>query len=130
MRSSIATLLSPNNPISNVVIQTMASAIMNWAAVTNRRLHRAAIHNNIGKIETRATSSHGAPGMKIKSELAAAKINRAAVPSTDFLRDGGSRAMVMRPITNGATAMIPMASDPNQWYQIVRADVADWWNNK
>ena len=84
----------------------MASAIMNWAAVTNRRLHRAAIHNNIGKIETRATSSHGAPGMKIKSELAAAKINRAAVPSTDFLRDGGSRAVVMRPITKGATAMI------------------------
>ena len=68
--------------------------------------------------------------MKIKSEHVTARSDRAALPSTDSLSDGGSRAMATRPITNGATVTMPTASDANQWYQIVRADAADRWNNK
>ena len=126
----IAMLWSPNDPISNVVIQTIASATMNAAAAAKYGLQRAAIHNNIGKIETRATSSHGARCMTTRRRFAKASVVRATAPSTVSLSDGKSRATATRPITNGAIVTMPIASDANQWYQIVRADAVDWWNNK
>ena len=68
--------------------------------------------------------------MKAKTEHVMARSVRATLPSTVSLSDGGSRVMATRPITNGATVTMPTASDANQWYQIVRADAVESWNNK
>src|SRR5262249_40313930 len=45
------------------------------------------------------------------------------------LRGGGSRRTLARPITNGATVIMPTESDTNQCCQVVHIGTVGLWNN-
>jgi hypothetical protein len=59
----------------------------------------------------------------------AASTTSAAVPSMSSLRRGGSRTAAASPITSGATATMPTASDANQSRQVVSIGAVGLWNS-
>jgi hypothetical protein len=53
----------------------------------------------------------------------------APTPSMISWRGGGSRTASARPITTGATVIMPTASDANQCCQVVQIGAIGLWNN-
>src|SRR5215472_17400789 len=112
----------------NVVVQTIVRAQTNVAAAAKNGLQRAAIHSNRGKTAATAISSaQGALGKLITSALRAVRIARAEAPSINSFLGIGS-VLDGSPIKNGATVMMPIASDVNQCHHTDNADAVEVWN--
>src|SRR5215471_7082614 len=113
-----------------VVVQTIESATMNAAAAAKTGRQRAASHSKSGN--SRAVGAavvQGSCGMKTTTALIAVSVASAKIPSMSSLVDGGSRTAEAIPMSNGATAMMPNASDAIQCSQIVSGGVSEEWNN-
>src|SRR6266481_8005577 len=116
--------------MSKVIVQTIVSETMNAAAATNPGRQRAASHSRIGN--SRATGTivcHGFGGIETMITVSAANPASAATPSMISWRGGGSRTASARPMTSGATVMMPTASDANQCCQVVQIGAAGLWNS-
>src|ERR1700722_19547679 len=115
MRSAIGKSASPKMPMPNVVVQTIVSATIKAAAAANTGLQRAASHSNSGNSAAMGTTvAQGSRGRKMMTPLNKASVASAAPPSMTSRRGGGSRADESSPISNGATVMMPRASEVNQ----------------
>src|SRR6267378_4344966 len=113
-----------------VIVQMIESETMNTAAAANPGRQRAAIHTRIGNSKAIGrTVFHGSGGIKTMMMVNAANTTSATTPSTNSLRGGGSRTASARPMTSGATVMMPTASDANQWCQVVQIGAVGLWNN-
>jgi hypothetical protein len=99
-----------------VVVLTIAIAAMKLAAAENIGEQRAASQRSTGK--TRASGSaavHDSRGVKTASAPLTAPSNiRAAVPSASSGRAGIFRQAAANPISSGASARMPRASEANQ----------------
>src|SRR5215468_241870 len=115
----------------NVVVQTIASETINAAAAANTGRQRAASHSRIGNSRTTGTTgSHGSGGSEtMMTVITAANATSATTPSMISLRRGGSRRDSARPITSGATVMMPMAPDANQCCQVTPIGAVGLWSN-
>src|SRR5215471_20013068 len=106
-----------------VIVQTIVSETMNAPAAAHAVAQRAAIHSMIGNSRATGTIvSHGSGGSETMMIVIAANDDSATTPSTILLRGGGARKTSVTPITNGATVMMPTASDANQCRQVVHID--------
>src|SRR5262249_23239214 len=114
-----------------VIVQTVVSERMNAAAAANTGRQRAVSHSRIGSSRAAGrTVCHGSGGSKTTMMVVtAANATSATTPSMISLRGGGSRWALARPITTGATMMMPMASDANQCCQVVKTGAVGLWNN-
>src|SRR6478672_11930396 len=93
----------------------------NAAAAAKTGRHRAATHNNIGNSSaTGATVFQESSGSEMEIPVMTASAASALAPSISSLRGGGCRIAAASPITSGATAMMPIASDANQCSHVVR----------
>src|SRR5512135_1573589 len=103
-----------------IVAQTTVSETIKAPAAAKTGRQRAASHNNIGNNSAPGTKvCQGVFGSEIIIPVTAESIKSAVAPSTNSRRGGGSRAAAASPITSGAIAMIPRASDANQCHQLV-----------
>src|SRR5216684_4111718 len=113
-----------------VIVQIIASETMDTAAAANPGRQRAASHTSIGNSKAIGrTVFHGSGGTKMMMMVSAANIMSVTTPSTISLRGGGSRTASARPMTSGATVMMPTISDANQCCQVVQIGAAGLWNN-
>src|SRR5262249_45380502 len=114
-----------------VIVQTAVSETMNAAAAANTGWQRAVSHSRTGSSNAAGrTVCHGSGGNKtMMTIITAANAASATTPSRISLRGGGSRRALARPITSGATVIMPMASDANQWCQVVQIGAVGLWNN-
>src|SRR6266853_4751528 len=113
-----------------VIVQTIVSETMNAPAAASTGRQRAASHSRIGN--SRATGTivcHGFGGSETMMTVIAANATSATTPSMISLRGGGSRTAWARPMTSGATVMMPTASDANQCSQVVQIGAVGLWNN-
>src|SRR5258708_7550192 len=116
--------------MSNVIVQIIVSETMNVAAAANPGRQRTASHSRIGKSKAIGrTVFHGSGGSKTMMTVITASATSATAPSMISLRGGGSRKAPARPITSGATVMMPMASDANQCCQVAQIGAVGLWNN-
>src|SRR6267154_5086319 len=114
-----------------VIVQTVVSETMNAAAAVNTAWQRAVSHSRIGSSRAAGrTVCHASGGSEtMMTAITAANATSATTPSRISLRGGGSRRALARPITSGATMMMPTASDANQWCQVVQIGAVGLWNN-
>src|SRR5216684_1316553 len=113
-----------------VIVQTIASETMNAPAAANTGRQRAASHSRIGNSRVTGTIvCHGFGGSETMMTVIAANATSATTPSMISLRGGGSRTAWARPMTSGATVMMPTASEANQCSQVVQSGVVGLWNN-
>src|SRR5713101_6014527 len=116
--------------MSNVIVQIIVSETRSTAAAANPGRQRTASHSRIGNSKAIGrTVFHGSGGSKTMMTVIAANTMSATTPSTISLRGGGSRKDSARPITSGATVMMPTESDANQCCQVVQIGAAGLWNN-
>src|SRR6266446_9767843 len=116
--------------LPKVIAQIIASEAMNTAAVANPGLQRTASHSRIGNSKAIGrTVFHGSGGSKTTMTVIAPNTTSATTPSMISLRGGGSRTASARPMTIGATVMMPTASDANQCCQVVQTGAVGVWNN-
>src|SRR5262249_53967411 len=114
---------SPKRPYPKVIVHTAANATMSPAEAANTGGQRAATQNAkgntklIGKIVNQCSVGELNP-----SALTKAIATSATSPSSNCRFSGGLCAIVMSPITTGATVTTPRASDANQANQILGAD--------
>ena len=102
----------PKCPMPKVIAQTIVRDTMNAAAEAKTGRQRAASHSSSGKSSaTGTTISHGSGGREIIIPVVANTAASATPPSMSSLRGGGARMAEVRPITTGATVMMPSASD-------------------
>src|SRR5258706_563158 len=104
-----------------VVVQTIVTETMNAAAAANTGRQRAASHSKIGN--SRATGTmvcHGSGGSETMMTVITTNASSATTPSRISLAGGGLRRDSARPITSGATVMMPTASDANQCCHVVQ----------
>src|SRR6266478_165168 len=97
-----------------VIVQTIVSETTNAAAAANTGRQRAAIHSRIGN--SRAPGRivcHGSGGSETIVAVIIANTRSATTPSTICLLGGVLRRASARPITSGATVIMPTASDAN-----------------
>ena len=114
-----------------VVWDPAVSATMNATAAAKTGLQRAVTHNNNGKNKPAgSTAIHGSRGNKTMIPLAMMSRTNIAAPSLISWCGGGSRSAETSPIKSGATVTMPIASDRNQWCQIVRKEVDELWNSR
>src|SRR5215467_12921769 len=114
----------------NVTVQTIASEAMNAAAAANTGWQRAASHRIGNNRATGATISHGFCGSETMMKvITAANATSAALPSMISSRRGGMRSAAARPITSGATVMVPMAPDANQRCQMTQNGAVGLWSS-
>src|SRR5262249_55064520 len=100
------------------------------APAANTGWQRAASHSRIGNSRaTGATVSQGSDGSETMVTVITANTTSPTFPSRISLRGGGARRALARPITSGATVIMPTASDANQCRQIVQADAIGLLNN-
>ena len=93
---------------------------MNAPAAAKTGRQRAASHNNKGNSSALGTTVfQGSCGSEIIIPVIAASSASAVVPSMSSFRGGGSRTAAASPITSGATATMPTASEANQCHQVV-----------
>src|SRR5262249_29201232 len=104
-----------------VTVQTIVSEAKKAATAANTARQRAASHR-IGNIRaTGATISHGARGSEtMMAVITVANATSATTPSMISLRGGGRLNACARPITTGATVIMPTAPDPNQCCRVVQ----------
>src|SRR5215475_1637783 len=114
-----------------VIVQTIVSEAMNAAAAANTGWQRAVSHSRIGSSRAaERTVCHGSGGSKtMMTIITTANAASATRPSTISLRGGGLRRASARPITSGATVMMPTASDANQCCQVIHIGADGLWNN-
>src|SRR5215468_4235503 len=115
--------------MSNVIVQIIVSETMSTAAAANPGRQRTASHSRIGNSKAIGRIVfHGSGGSKTMMTVIAANTMSATTPSMISLRGGGSRTASARPITSGATVMMPTPSDANQCSQVVQTGVVGLWN--
>src|SRR5437660_847394 len=103
-----------------VVAQTIVRLTMKTATAAKNGRQRAASHKSGGNNRaTGTTVAKSSGGNEMTNPLIRASAATAAAPSVSSLREGGSRATEARPITSGATVMMPSASEPTQCCQMV-----------
>src|SRR6516165_10014205 len=103
-----------------IVVQTIVVETTNAPAAENAGRSRAASHNKIGNSQVIGnTVSQRERGSKMINPVIAARTTSAKIPSMTSLRGDGRRATAVSPITRGATAMMPIASDKNQCCQVL-----------
>src|SRR5205814_6192028 len=92
------------------------------AAEVNAGRQRADSHNRSGNnSSTGITRSHQASGKtKMIAAIAAATAMSPTRPSMTSRRGAGTRTTDASPIINGATVMMPIASEENQCCQVTR----------
>src|SRR5260370_26325504 len=113
-----------------VIVQIIASETMNTAAAANPGRQRAASHARIGNSKAIGrTVFHGSGGNKTMMTVIAANTRSATTPSMISLRGGGSRTASARPITSGATGMMPTTSDANQGCHVAQIGAVGLWDN-
>src|ERR1700743_1198718 len=113
-----------------IVVQTIVSDTMNAPAAAKTGCPRAASHRNTGNSSAPGTTvCHGCSGSETMIPVIAANTANAPVPSTISLRGGGARMAAANPITTGATATMPTASEANQCRQIVSIGTVGLWNS-
>src|SRR5262245_34951697 len=114
-----------------VIVQTIISETMNAAAAANTGWQRAVSHSRIGSSRAAGrTVCQGSGGSKTTmTAITAANATSATTPSKISLAGGGLRRALARPITSGATMMMPMASDANQCCQVVQTGAVGLWNS-
>src|SRR5215467_14337457 len=113
-RSVIGTLGSPKWPLPKMVVQTIVMETRNAPAAEKDGSQRAASHNNIGNSQVIGnTVSQSSRGSQMINVVVIASAASASAPSIISLSGGGRRTMAANPITSGATAMMPTASDAN-----------------
>src|SRR6267154_5439601 len=116
--------------MSKVIVQTIVSETMNAAAAANPGRQRAASHSRIGNSSaTGIIVCHGFGGSETMITVSATNPASAATPSMISLRGGGSRTASARPITSGATVMMPTTSDANQCPHVVQIGAVGLCNN-
>src|SRR5258708_13873245 len=117
--------------MQKVSYQTVERETMTAAAAENTGWQRAVSHSRIGSSRAAGcTVCHGSGGSKtMMTVITAANATSATTPSRISLRGGGSRRALARPITTGATVMIPTASDANPRCQAVQSGAVGLWNN-
>ncbi len=94
---------------------------MNTAAAANTGWQRAAIHSRNGNSRAGGSAgSHDSGGSKSVTAFITANTTSATMPSMISLGGGGLRGALAKPITSGATVMMPMASEANQCPQVVQ----------
>src|SRR5271169_4373243 len=107
-----------------VVVQTIETLTMNAAAAAKTGRQRAATHNRgANNMATGPIVARSSERENIASPLASASAATARAPSTSSVRDGRSREADASSINNGATVIIPSASETNQCRQIVNIGV-------
>src|SRR5260370_31438804 len=117
-------------PMPNVVVQTIVSATMKTAAAEKTGRQRAASQSNSGNSAvTDTTIVQVSRCRNMISPLIAVSVTSATTPSMRSPRGDGSRVAEARPANSGATVTMPSASEANQWYQVVRTDAVELWNN-
>src|SRR5271169_3936086 len=95
-----------------VVVQTIETLTMNAAAAAKTGRQRAASHNRgANNTATGPTVAKSSERRKIASPLASASAATAKAPSTSSLSGGRSRDADASSISNGATVIIPSASE-------------------
>src|SRR5215469_8207587 len=103
-----------------VVVQTIVVGTTNAPAAENAGRSRAASHNKIGNSQVIGnTVSQSSRGRKMIITVITARARSAKTPSMTSLRGDGRLATAVSPITRGATAMMPIASDANQCCQVL-----------
>src|SRR3984957_14296547 len=113
-----------------IAAQTIVSDAMNAPAAAKTGWQRAASHSSTGNSSAPGTTvCHGCSGNETMIPVIAANTASAPVPSTISLRGGGLRIAAASPITNGATATMPTASEANQCRQIVSIGTVGLWNS-
>src|SRR5215469_13541895 len=106
-----------------IVVQTIVLETTNAPAAENAGRSRAASHNKMGNSQVIGnTVSQNSRGRKMINTVITASAGSAKTPSMTSLRGDGRRATALSPITRGATAMMPMASDANQCCQVLSID--------
>src|SRR5712692_4046215 len=116
--------------LPKVIAQIIASETMSTAAAANPGRQRTASHTRIGNSKAIGrTVFHGSGGSKTMMTVIAANTKSATTPSTISLRGGGSRTASARPMTSGATVMMPTMSDANQCCQVDQTGAVGLWNN-
>src|SRR5215813_207927 len=107
-----------------VVAQTINRQTRKTAAAVKTGRQRAASHSSGGNNRaTGITVAKRFDGRNIANALISVSAAAATTPSMNSLREGLSRTTEVNSITNGATAMIPSASDSIQCCQVVNIDV-------
>src|SRR5262249_2854238 len=118
-RSVIGKLRSPKKPTPKIVVQTIVMETMKAPMAEKAGRQRAASQNKIGNSQVIGDSvSQGSRGSEMTSPVIITSVTSANVPSTTSLRGDGRRTTAASPITSGATAMMPIASDANQCCQV------------
>src|SRR6266566_171632 len=116
--------------MSNVTVKTIVSETMSAAAAANTGSQRAASQSIGNRRATGVTISHGFCGSEMTTMvIITTNATSATMPSMISLRGGGLRKASAKPITKGATVMIPTVPDANQWYQVVEIGTVGLWNN-
>src|SRR6516165_3703225 len=102
-------------PISNVLVATIVMAQMNVAAEVMPGGRRAAIHTNKGHSEMVASSRvQGRFGRNTRNAHRRLTSVSAKALSAASRADGSLRISEARPMTSGATVIVPSASEANQ----------------
>src|SRR5260370_27081598 len=101
--------------MQKVIVQTIVSETMNTAAAANTGWQRAAIHSRNGNSRAGGSAgSHDSGGSKTVMAFITANTTSATMPSMISYAGVCLRKNMAKPITSGATVMIPMASEANQ----------------
>src|SRR5262245_12048920 len=105
-----------------MIVPTIVREMTNTAADIKAGRQRAASQSSMGNTNsTGTTTSHQWSGnKKMMIAMVAATATSATMPSKTSRRGGGTRTTDASPMINGATAMIPIASDENQCCQLTR----------
>src|ERR1700748_2222318 len=107
-----------------VVVQTIETLTMNAVAAAKTGRQRAATHNKgANNTATAPTVAKSSERENIASPLASASAATAKVPSTISLKGGRSRQADDSSMSNGATVMIPNASEANHCCHAVNIGV-------
>src|SRR5215468_7299420 len=117
----------PKCPRSKVIAPTIVTAITNIAADVKTGRERTESHTTSGNNSSTGTtiSHHICGNRKMMTPVVAAIATTPTMPSTSCRRGVGTRIAGTSHITNGATVMMPIASDANQCRQVITAGTSE-----
>src|SRR5262245_54006879 len=123
MRASVVGSALAKCPTLKVTARTIVSEVTNIAVDVKAGRQRAESHNSNGnRSSTGTTVSHQISGnRKMTNPVVAATAMTAALASNNSRRGVRTRVKATSAIINGATVMMPIASDANQCRHVISA---------
>ena len=113
-----------------MIALTIERETMKTAADMKAGRHRAESHNSSGNNSSIGIRfPQGLGSKKITAAIPAATTMSAVMPSRISRRGGNTRTTDASPMIKGATVMMPIPSDANQFFQVMKNGTSGLWNS-